>query len=104
MLLMRWLHRRAVEMRPIRRRGPSAARPPPCCARPPGSLRKAAAPLPFTQSTATSSHSRWTDERGPVISMHSPFDQKPAHLQRILVVRPDGEPAYSVTFSAGSNL
>ena len=60
------LQRRMVKRRHIRHRGPSATRPPHCCARPTGSLRNAAPPLPFTQTPTTGSHSRWTDERGPV--------------------------------------
>ncbi len=46
---------------------PPMPHPPRCSGRPTGSLRNTAAPLPFTPTTTTSSHSRWTDERGPAI-------------------------------------
>ena len=59
--------RREAKTTPNRPRGLLApGRAPPCCARPMASLRNAATPLPFTPTTATSSHSRWTDERGLV--------------------------------------
>ena len=50
--------------------GPPMPRPPCCSGRPTGSLRNTAAPLPFTPTTTTSSHSRWTDERGPATGPH----------------------------------
>ena len=45
--------------------GAADAAPAALLGRPTGSLRNTAAPLPFTPTTTTSSHSRWTDERGP---------------------------------------
>jgi putative transposase len=55
----------AVKTRPITPRVPNQARSPTRCVRPTGSLRETATPLPFTPTTATDSHSRWTDDRGP---------------------------------------
>src|SRR5438132_14071270 len=45
---------------------PIVTRPPSCCTRPTGSLRKTAPALPCSQKLTTDSHTRWTDERGPV--------------------------------------
>ena len=55
--------------------GPSLARPPPCCARPAGSLRKAAAPLIFTQpqppALTNPVHKQGTRSGGPMNGVRS---------------------------------
>ncbi len=66
---------------------------PPDCARPPGSLRPAATPLPFNQPPPTDSHSRRTDERGParIRMRESRQMQSPHAAQRVAPVGRGGQ-------------
>jgi hypothetical protein len=57
--------------------------------------------LTSTGSDSSHKHSARSDQS---VSMHTPFSQKPAHLQEILTATPDGKTlSHPLGFSAGSS-